>query len=170
MPISKIVVGRSRSKPSDPKDPGSEWTKIWCQLEAELGPDENPEEAKDYLERMIGEWLEAPTAEAVPTIDIEALPWMKRDKSPAKPGEWGWILGPKSTAGPPKGAEPLIMLLDKEGGKVELPPYEFTYSKDKAFIQRRPIKGSSNPNDPHEYMQRSLENIHSAVTRMGLKK
>ena len=104
---------------------------------------------------------------AIPTLDIEALPWLKRDKTPCKPGDWGWLFGPESVVGPPEGSEPLIILLDKHGGKVELPPYEITYSKDRAFIQRRPLKSSSNP---HERMNTALKNIHSAAGRMGLKK
>jgi len=77
---------------------------------------------------------------AVPEIDLESLPWKRRDKTPSKPGEWGWLFGPASKVGPPKGSEPLILLLDRHGGRVELPPYEITYARGKAFIQRRPIK------------------------------
>ena len=163
MPISRVVVGKGRSRPIDPRDPGSEWEKTWYQVEAEIGPGEVAERVKDELEHMIGEWLEAPSkeVEAIPTLDLEALPWQKRDKKPCAPGEWGWIFGPKSVVGPPEGAEPLIMLLDKEGGKVELPPYEVTYSKDKAFIQRRPIK-SSNSSEPHAKMDKALRNIKTA--------
>ena len=80
---------------------------------------------------------------AIPTLDLEALPWLKRDKTPCKPSDWGWLFGPGSTVGPPKGSEPLVLLLDKHGGKVELPPYEITYSKDRTFIQRRPLKEST---------------------------
>jgi len=103
---------------------------------------------------------------AIPELDLEALPWKKKDKTPASPGDWGWILGPASKQGPPEGAEPLVMLLDQHGGKVELPPYEIVYSKDKTFIQRRPLK--SNPN-PHDRMDRDLSNIHRAAARMGLR-
>jgi len=96
----------------------------------------------------------------VPNLDLEALPWKKRDKTPAEPGDWAWILGPGSTQGVPEGAEPLVTLLNRHGGKVELPPYEIRYSKDKVFIQRRPLKSN-----PHNRMEKNLRNIKSAASR-----
>jgi len=99
----------------------------------------------EHLESMAAELREvlkelAPEA-AIPELDLEALPWKKKDKTPASPGDWGWILGPASKQGPPEGAEPLVMLLDQHGGSVELPPYEIEYSNDRVFIRRKPIKG-----------------------------
>ena len=97
----------------------------------------------------------APPEARIPQIDLEALPWLKRDKTPAKPGEWGWIFGPKSVVGPVEGSQPLIDLLEKHGGKVELPPYEISFTKEKAFIQRRPLKQSSTSSEPN-----ALQRIH----------
>lgn len=68
MPITKIVVGRGKSVPANPKDPGSEWTKIHYEVEASLGPNEVPERVKNHLESLVQNWLEseAPTPETKP--------------------------------------------------------------------------------------------------------
>ena len=170
MSVRKIIIEKGKTS-----RPGiaEEWIRKSYSVEAEVPESytrETIEEMRRDLEQMIDGWLsEAPTpAEAeILKLDIESLPWQRRDKTPCKPGDWGWLFGPESVVGPPEGSEPLIVLLDKHGGKVELPPYEITYSKDRAFIQRRPLKSSSNP---HERMDTALKNIHSAAGRMGLKK
>ena len=140
-PITRIKVGRGFTK--RPSEGEELWERRYFEIEAEVGPSEVPDQVKDYLEMKLVEWLEQVPIEevkAIPELDIAALPWKKKDKTPASPDDWGWILGPASTQGPPEGAEPLVALLDQHEGKVELPPYEFTYSKDKVFIQRRPLK------------------------------
>ena len=144
--IVKITVEKGRTfRPSE----AEEWLRKSYSVEAKVPESytrETIEEIRRGLEQMIDVWLSETPAMAeteILKLDIESLPWQRKDKTSCEPGDWGWLLGPESVIGPPEGSEPLILLLNKHGGKVELPPYEITFSKDRTFIQRRPLKGES---------------------------
>jgi len=99
-----------------------------------LGPMEQPGEAK-------GE------AAKIPELDIAAinsLPWKAKDKEPAGPNTWGWILGPDSTHGIEPGAEALATALESASdNELVIGDMKYTFSKNKAFINRAPVKQES---------------------------
>lgn len=142
MPITKIRVGKGKSVPVNPQDPASEWVKSYYELEAVPGPNEVPDQVRDYLEEMISRWLgEMPLEEVkkIPELDIESLPWSSyaRKGAAAKPGEAGWCWSSLENA------QQLVKLIkESPDGKLELPPYLFQLSGDQEqFISRRPVKG-----------------------------
>lgn len=143
MKVTKLVVGKGRTaRPSEQE----QWIKEFYQLEIELADDKELEDARAYGLSLIDNWLsEAPTApQYIPRLDeaeLEELPWQTRNKELAKPGQWAWLFGPESTKGAPEGAQELIKAIEaSKDGKLELGAYEYTFSKDRAFVQRRPVK------------------------------
>ncbi|MGQ9691825.1 MAG: hypothetical protein ACUVQY_11350 [Thermoproteota archaeon] len=126
---------------------GEGWTYRRLELEVTLpenSTEETFQEALVRAEALIDQWLTQPETPHVPQLDpsaIEALPWKDREGLLAKPGAWGWLHGPESYLGPEQGAADLIKALDARGGRLTLGNYEYSYAKDKAFIQRRPVKG-----------------------------
>jgi len=83
----------------------------------------------------------------IPELDIAAinsLPWKGKDKEPAGPNTWGWILGPESTHGIEPGAETLAAALESASdNELVIGDMKYTFSKNKAFINRAPVKQES---------------------------
>lgn len=140
--ITKLTVGRGRtSRPSDQE----EWLKEYYEFEVDVSDvtsTEGIEKVRIDLEQHLRSWLSEPMVAGVPKLDmskIEQLPWKTyKDKMPCTPGEAGWIF---TNA---EGAEELVKAIKtapKE--KLELPPYQFTFSgKEKQFISRKSSEGS----------------------------
>jgi len=104
-------------------------------------------EAVTKAEAMIDKFLQAPEVPAIPEIDpasLDALPWKARDGSPAKEGAWGWLHGPASYTGPDQGTADLIKALEaieaRGEKKLTIGNYDYSFTKERAFIQRRPLK------------------------------
>jgi hypothetical protein len=90
---------------------------------------------------------------------LEALPWKDRDGSPSKPGKWGWIHGPGSFQGPEPEASGLIRALDASPeGRIALGDYEYAYSKERAFIHRRPLVQSQSQSQTQSQSQNQNQN------------
>lgn len=78
------------------------------------------------------------------TAELSKLPWKTKNKEDAQEGQWGWILGPESTHGTQDGAETLATaLLHTKDNKFVLGDMEYSLSKNKAFINRKPVKQES---------------------------
>ena len=86
-------------------------------------------------------------AAKIPKLDLEAiksLPWKNKDKEPAPAGTWGWILGPESARGVEPMAEALAAALEKaEDHTLVIGDVKYAFSKNKAFINRAPVKQES---------------------------
>lgn len=138
--ITKLIVGRGRtSRPSEQE----EWLREYYELEADvadLTTEDGLEKTRVSLEQKLIVWLSEPVAPQLPKLnmaEIEKLPWKDyQKKEPCKPGGSGWIFANV------EGAQELVKLIKaspKE--KLELPPYQFTFSgKEKQFISRKAIK------------------------------
>lgn len=85
-------------------------------------------------------------AAQIPDLDlaeINELPWKAKNKEPAKPGKWGWILSDVD-----KHAEEHYALVERLNhaivrakGNLELGEYTFSFSGAKSqFINRKPRK------------------------------
>lgn len=86
-------------------------------------------------------------AAQIPELDLEAiksLPWKGKAKEPSSPGAWGWVYGPTARMGIEKGAEKLAEAIEKAADhKLQLGDMEYFFTKDKAFINRQPVKQES---------------------------
>jgi len=91
--------------------------------------------ADDFLAQA-----EMPHVPQLDTAEINALPWKKRNKEPANPGEFAWLFGPGSRGGTEQGAEKLVDAIKKAGGKLVIGDCEYSMVKEDAFVQRRPVK------------------------------
>ena len=144
--IMKLVIAKGTSVLSD-KDPGSPWLKKSYQIEIEFpegATEETLQESRLMGEMLIDGWLEETPTPHIPTLDIaetDGLPWKKRNKEPAKPGEFGWLFGPGSRDGTEVGAEKLVKAIQTtKDGKLVLGDMEYSLVKEEAFIQRKPVK------------------------------
>lgn len=83
----------------------------------------------------------------IPELDIEAiesLPWKGKAQEPSKPGSWGWIYGPAARMGIQQGAEKLAEAIETTADhKLQLGNMEYIFTKDKTFINRKPVKPES---------------------------
>jgi len=145
--IVRLVVAKGKSEPVNPKDPSSPWLKRRYELEMEFPggtTEDTVHETRLRTEMLIDGWFEQPEAPQIPTLDIaetDSLPWKKRNKEPAKPGEFGWLFGPGSRGGTEVGAEKLVKAIQAtKDGKLVLGDMEYSLVKDEAFIQRKPTK------------------------------
>jgi hypothetical protein len=147
--MSKIIsfrMGKGRTvRPTE----GEEWVRKYLELEIRLPEqftEEGFQEALMRAEYLLDQWLEAPEVEVakIPQLDtaeLDALPWKKRNREPAKPGEFAWLFGPGSQSGTEKGAEKLVEAIKaSKDGKLVIGDMEYTLVKDEAFIQRKPVK------------------------------
>lgn len=138
--ITKLTVGRGRtSRPSEQE----EWVKEYYELEADvtdLTTEDGLEKVRVSLEQKLISWLSELVTPQIPQLDmakVEQLPWKTYDKkAPCHPGEPGWVFTNH------EGAQELVKLIKaspKE--KLELPPYQFTFSgREKQFISRKTMK------------------------------
>jgi hypothetical protein len=143
--IIRLVVAKGKSSPANPKDPSSSWLKKWYEIEikfpAEGATEEMLQENRLRGEMLIDGWLEE--APHIPKLDIakiNALPWKKRNKEPAKPGEFAWLFGPGSRDGTERGAEKLVNAIKKAGGKLVIGDCEYSLVKEDVFVQRKPVR------------------------------
>jgi len=145
--MSKIVefkIGKGKtSRPSQ----AEEWTCKYLELTVRLPDNYREEDFQESLVRakyVLDNWVEQPETSQIPDLDIakiDSLPWKKRNKEPAKVGEFGWLFGPGSRDGTEAGAEALAKALKatKEGSLV-LGDMQYSLVKDGIFIQRKPVK------------------------------
>jgi len=145
--MSKIVefrIGKGRTnRPSE----AEEWNRKYLELAVRL-PEQHMEEdlyeALTRAEYIIDNYLERPEMPNIPELDIaeiNSLPWKKRNKEPAKPGEFGWLFGPGTRDGTEVGAEKLVKAIQAiKDGKLVLGDMEYSLVKEEAFIQRKPVK------------------------------
>ena len=145
--IVRLVVAKGKSEPVNPKDPSSPWLKKRYELEIEFpegATEEIVQESRLRGEMLMDGWLEEAPTPHIPTLDIaetDGLPWKKRNKEPAKPGEFGWLFGPGSRGGTEVGAEKLVKAIQAtKDGKLVFGDMEYSLVKEEAFIQRRPVK------------------------------
>lgn len=145
--MSKIVefkIGKGRtSRPSE----AEEWTRKYLELTVALPEKMTEESFQESLiraEYLIDNFLGQPETPHIPQLDIEELnklPWKKRNKEPAKPGEFAWLFGPGSVRGTEAGAEELVKAIKAaKDRKLVLGDVEYSLVKNDAFIQRRPVK------------------------------
>jgi hypothetical protein len=96
--------------------------------------------AEYFLDDIIG----APEVGAIPRFDVaslDALPWKKRNKQPAEPGEFAWLFGPGSRDGTEQGAEWLVKVIQAtKDGNLVIGNMEYSLVKEGAFLQRKPLK------------------------------
>lgn len=105
--------------------------------------EETLHEAVTRAEYFVDDIIGVPEVGAIPNLDvadIDALPWKKRNKEIAEPGEFGWLFGPGSRDGTEHGAEGLLEAIQAAKGKLVLGDMEYSLAKEQAFIQRKPVK------------------------------
>jgi len=138
------------------------WSRRYLELEVEWQPGQGTEslaQAFTRAETIIDFWLGqpgpkqaiAPVQEqeiaGIPELDIHAinsLPWKGKAQEPSSPGGWGWIYGPAARMGTEKGAEKLAEAIEKAADhKLQLGNMEYIFTKDKTFINRKPVKQES---------------------------
>lgn len=156
--MSKIVgfkMGKGRTvRPGK----SEKWERHYIELECtcpERFDHESLQEAFARAENIIDFELDqmqrAPSPEdissEIPDLDIaeiNALPWKGKAQEPSETGKWGWIYGPSAAMGIEKGAEKLAEAIEKaEDHKLQLGNMEYSFSKDKAFINKAPVKQES---------------------------
>lgn len=152
--MSKIVgfkMGKGRTvRPGK----GESWERRYLELEVtcpEKFTEESLQESFARAENILDFWLEQmgpqQAAAEIPELDLEtikSLPWKDKLKNPAKPGSWAWIFGPEADVGLEAGAEKLSAALEKAADhKLVLGDMEYSFSKNKAFINRAPVKRES---------------------------
>lgn len=126
------------------------WSRRYLELEIETPGDfsqESIQKAFTRAENILDFWLDQMGPSQIPGLDIadiDALPWKAKEGQPSQPGHWGWILGPKSAHGITPGADILVAALEKAADqKLQLGDMEYSFSKNKAFINRKPVKQES---------------------------
>ena len=126
------------------------WSRRYLELEIATPGDfsqENLQQAFARAENILDFWLSQMGPSQIPGLDIadiEALPWRAKGTEPSKAGKWGWILGPESQRGIEPGAEMLCAALEKAPDqKLQLGNMEYFFTKNKAFINRKPVKQES---------------------------
>lgn len=152
--MSRIVgfkMGKGRTVEGEDK---KTWNRRYLELEVQCPPGLSTEQlqaafarAESTLDFWLGQTGPEQTAARTPEYDLEAiksLPWKNKDKQPSGPGGWGWILGPESDRGVEPGAEALAAALEKaEDHTLVLGDMKYGFSKNKAFINRKPVKQES---------------------------
>lgn len=144
--MSKIVEFRiGKGKTVRPGE-SEEWIRRYLELTIKLPAkftEEGFQEALIRAEYLIDNFLGQPETPHIPQLDIaeiDALSWKKRNKEPAKPGEFAWLFGPGSRDGTEQGAEQLVKAIKAAGGKLVLGDMEYSLVKDDTFVQRKPTK------------------------------
>jgi len=147
--MSKIVefkIGKGRTnRPSE----AEEWIRKYLELAVKLPSQYTEEDFQKALVRseyILDHWVEQqqPETSQIPDLDIvkiDTLPWKKRNKEPAKLGEFGWLFGPGSRDGTEAGAEALAKALKAtKDANLILCDMQYSLVKDGIFIQRKPVK------------------------------
>lgn len=148
--MSKIV-GFKMGKGITVEDKQSHtWSRRYLELEIETPgdfSDESIQQAFARAENILDFWLGQMGPSQIPGLDIadiDALPWKAKEGQPSKPGHWGWIMGPESQRGLEPGAEMLCAALEKaENQELQLGNMRYIFTKNKAFINRAPVKEES---------------------------
>jgi len=152
--MSKIV-GYKMGKGTTVEDKEKKtWKRRYLEVKVQCPEDFSTESLQSSFakaENILDFWLGQPSMEheaaKIPQLDIAAinsLPWKGKDKEPAGPNTWGWILGPKSTHGIEPGAETLAAALESASdNELVIGDMKYTFSKNKAFINRAPVKQES---------------------------
>ena len=144
MKIEKFMLGKGVTR----KVAGTEndFNRRYLELTVKM-PEQYTEqdfhEALVRTEYTIDNYLEQPETPHIPELDtaeMNELPWKKRNKEPAKPGEFAWLFGPDSRSGTEAGAEKLVDAIEGAGGTLVLGDMEYALVKDRVFIQRKPVK------------------------------
>ena len=145
--VKKVIVHEGLTS----KDPAKDvYTKSYIGLEWDL-PDEVDEatvaRTMIHMRTLIRQELGAPDVSQVPEFDsaeVDKLPWKAKGGTFSEDGHWGWILGPASTKGVEPGAETLANALEHTADHAfVIGNMEYSFSKDKAFINRKPVKQKS---------------------------
>lgn len=152
--MSKIV-GFKMGKGITAEDKATKtWSRRYLELEVEWQPGQSTESLPQALaraENTIDFWLGQPGPEqeevGIPSLDLEeinGLPWKGKGSGMSTPSAWGWIYGPAARMGTQQGAEKLAEAIEKAADhKLQLGNMEYIFSKDKTFINRKPVKQES---------------------------
>jgi len=143
----KLIVHKGLTRRDPEKDV---YTKSYVGLEYEVADECDETTIAQVLIRMrslVDQELGAPDVSRIPETDraeLDKLPWKAKGGEPSQPGHWGWILGPESKNGVQSGAENLARALEHtEDNKFVMGEYEYSFSKNKAFINRKPVSQES---------------------------
>ena len=148
--MGKGITVEAKDKGKDKKT----WKRRYLELEVQCAVDFSTESLQSSFakaENVLDFWLGQPgpgqEAARIPELDLEAiksLPWKTKEKEPAPAGAWGWILGPESDRGVEPMAEALAAALEKaEDHELVMGDVKYSFSKNKAFINRAPVKQES---------------------------
>jgi len=152
--MSKIV-GYKMGKGTTVEDKEKKtWKRRYLEVKVQCPEDFSTEslqssfaKAENILDFWLGQTSMEHEAAKIPQLDIAAinsLPWKAKGKELAGPNTWGWILGPESTHGVEPGAEALAAALERAAdNELIIGDMKYTFSKNKAFINRAPVKQES---------------------------